>query len=217
MEVVGAAARRLYSIAQQIACNLMQIGFGAFKEADISASQLGESLKNIMSQIMGFLANRLAILEKAEDPVKLCPIDSFDFMRANGFRAMLPRTQRLSRVNFWQESGFHLTAIHLADPPTWNYEFELQHIVEYTPWLNTLQDAFFLRMDIRDIVATNVRALRSAAGLSQEELAHRAQIDRTYVSSIERKRYAASVDVIAKLASVFGVEPFTLLRPFENE
>jgi transcriptional regulator with XRE-family HTH domain len=67
-------------------------------------------------------------------------------------------------------------------------------------------------MDIREIVAVNVRSLRSAAGLSQEELAHRARIDRTYVSSIERMRYAASVDVVARIAKVFGVEPFTLLQ-----
>ncbi len=36
------------------------------------------------------------------------------------------------------------------------------------------------------IVATNVRLGRKAAGLSQEELAFEAEIDRTYVSQIER-------------------------------
>ena len=48
-------------------------------------------------------------------------------------------------------------------------------------------------MEIRETLAINLRRLRHAAGLSQEELAHRADIDRTYISSIERQQYAASI------------------------
>jgi transcriptional regulator with XRE-family HTH domain len=51
-----------------------------------------------------------------------------------------------------------------------------------------------------------------ATGLSQEELAHRADIDRTYVSSLERCQYSATVDMIEKLARVLGVEAAELLR-----
>jgi len=40
-----------------------------------------------------------------------------------------------------------------------------------------------------------------AQRVSQEELAHRAEIDRTYISSIERCVYAASVDVVDRLAT----------------
>ena len=47
--------------------------------------------------------------------------------------------------------------------------------------------------------------------MSQEELAHRAEIDRTYISSIERSRYAASVDVVGRLALALGVAPAALL------
>jgi len=36
-------------------------------------------------------------------------------------------------------------------------------------------------MEIREIFARNLRKARKAAGLSQEELAHRADIDRTYI------------------------------------
>jgi ribosome-binding protein aMBF1 (putative translation factor) len=51
-----------------------------------------------------------------------------------------------------------------------------------------------------------------AAGLSQEELAHRADIDRTYISSIERQQYAASIEVVDSLAKGLGVEASELLQ-----
>lgn len=62
--------------------------------------------------------------------------------------------------------------------------------------------------------ARNLKALRLAKGLSQEELAHLADIDRTYISSIERCVYNASIDVVERLASALGVEASDLLlRP----
>jgi len=67
-------------------------------------------------------------------------------------------------------------------------------------------------MKIREVLALNVRKLRQAKGLSQEELAHRAKIDRTYVSSIERCRYSAGVDVVDRVARVLGVEASDLLK-----
>lgn len=66
-------------------------------------------------------------------------------------------------------------------------------------------------MSIREILATNLRKYRQASGLSQEELAHRADIDRTYISSIERCQYAASIDVVERLARELGVKPAALL------
>ena len=68
-------------------------------------------------------------------------------------------------------------------------------------------------MGIREVFARNLRAVRQAKGLSQEELAHRADIDRTYISSLERSVYAASIDVVDRLATVLGVEAWELLKP----
>ncbi|WP_083514240.1 helix-turn-helix domain-containing protein [Bradyrhizobium sp. DASA03076] len=69
-------------------------------------------------------------------------------------------------------------------------------------------------MDIREILAINLRKLRQARGLSQEELAHRAEIDRTYISALERSVYAAGIDVVDRLARSLGVEAADLLiRP----
>jgi transcriptional regulator with XRE-family HTH domain len=66
-------------------------------------------------------------------------------------------------------------------------------------------------MQIRRVFAANLRKGRTAAGLSQEELAHRAGIDRTYVSALERGVYSATIDMVAKLAEVLGVEPAVML------
>lgn len=67
-------------------------------------------------------------------------------------------------------------------------------------------------MEIREVFAQNLKALRQAKGLSQEELAHRADIDRTYISSLERCVYGVSIDVLGRLATVLNVEPADLLR-----
>jgi transcriptional regulator with XRE-family HTH domain len=67
-------------------------------------------------------------------------------------------------------------------------------------------------MEIREVFAVNLRALRHAKGLSQEELALRAGIDRTYISSQERSVYNASIDVVDSLANTLGVEATELLK-----
>lgn len=62
------------------------------------------------------------------------------------------------------------------------------------------------------MLALNLRKYRRAKGLSQEELAHRADIDRTYVSALERSVYAAGIDVVDRLARVLDLEAADLLR-----
>lgn len=47
--------------------------------------------------------------------------------------------------------------------------------------------------------------------MSQEALADAAGIDRTYVSSLERELYSASLDTLEKLASALDVQPHILL------
>ena len=66
--------------------------------------------------------------------------------------------------------------------------------------------------DVRALLAKNLRRLRYAAKLSQEELAERAGVNRGYMSDIENGHYNATIKVIAKLAEALGVEPAELLR-----
>ncbi len=67
-------------------------------------------------------------------------------------------------------------------------------------------------MEIRAVLAKNLKRCRQLRGLSQEELAHRAGIDRTYISSLERCVYAASIEVVDQLASALDMEASDLLR-----
>jgi transcriptional regulator with XRE-family HTH domain len=66
--------------------------------------------------------------------------------------------------------------------------------------------------DMPQVVARNLRRVRHARGLSQEEVAHRAEIDRTYVSALERAKYNPTVDMVGRLALVLGVTPASLLE-----
>jgi transcriptional regulator with XRE-family HTH domain len=66
--------------------------------------------------------------------------------------------------------------------------------------------------DLRDAFAANLRRLRHARGISQEELAHDAGINRSYMSKLERAANYPGLEIIAKLATVLEVEPAELLR-----
>lgn len=67
-------------------------------------------------------------------------------------------------------------------------------------------------MSIRDVLARNLKKARTAKGWSQEELAHRAGIDRTYVSSLERCRYSATIDVVDQVARALELSAADLLK-----
>lgn len=67
----------------------------------------------------------------------------------------------------------------------------------------------------KEIFAFNLRRLRTAAGLSQEELADRAGLHRTYISSIERGQRNVSLENIFVLAKALGAEPGDLLQSIE--
>jgi len=66
-------------------------------------------------------------------------------------------------------------------------------------------------MKAREILAANIKRLRDERGLSQEALADMAGIDRTYVSALERKRYAASIDTLERIAAALECPIIDLL------
>ena len=67
-------------------------------------------------------------------------------------------------------------------------------------------------MRLRKAFARNLRACRAVVGISQEALAKRAEIDRTYISALERCVYSASLDTIERIASALNVPAAELLR-----
>jgi transcriptional regulator with XRE-family HTH domain len=66
--------------------------------------------------------------------------------------------------------------------------------------------------DLRNIVARNLRRLRTDKGWSQEELAFRAKVDRSYISQLETGVYSASVTMLGKLSKALGVDASELLK-----
>ncbi|MBV8977211.1 MAG: helix-turn-helix transcriptional regulator [Alphaproteobacteria bacterium] len=68
-------------------------------------------------------------------------------------------------------------------------------------------------MDIRKHVGRNVRRLRLGRRISQEVLALESDIDRTYMSGIERGISNPSVVLLSRLAKVLRVTVADLVTP----
>ena len=67
-------------------------------------------------------------------------------------------------------------------------------------------------MDLKEVMAVNLRRLRHAKGLTQEELAERSGLTARYVGSVERADVSASVTVLGQIADALEVEPAELVR-----
>jgi transcriptional regulator with XRE-family HTH domain len=70
-------------------------------------------------------------------------------------------------------------------------------------------------MDIRKQVGKRVKQLRQENELSQEALAHLAELDRTYIPSIEKGERNVSLEVIQKLSKAFKIKISELLKGIE--
>ena len=67
-------------------------------------------------------------------------------------------------------------------------------------------------MDLRDVFALNLRRLRHAKGLSQDDLAYEAEVSRSYLSQLEKGVFYASLKIVGRLADALETEPSELLR-----
>lgn len=65
--------------------------------------------------------------------------------------------------------------------------------------------------DLLQTIAANTREIRESRGLSQETLALEADVDRTYVSQIERGVANPSLRVLFQIATVLGVSTADLI------
>lgn len=62
-----------------------------------------------------------------------------------------------------------------------------------------------------------LRIVRKQVGLTQEQLAHAAGVDRTFVSMVERGINQTSIRVLFRLASALGVSATELIRLTEQQ
>jgi transcriptional regulator with XRE-family HTH domain len=67
-------------------------------------------------------------------------------------------------------------------------------------------------MDLKEVMAVNLRRLRHAKKMTQEELAERAGLSARYVGGIERADVSASVTVLGRIAEALEVEATELVR-----
>lgn len=67
-------------------------------------------------------------------------------------------------------------------------------------------------MDLKEVMAVNLRRARHDRELTQEELAHRAGISSRYVGKIESAKVSASVTVLGRLAIALDIDPCELIR-----
>ena len=93
----------------------------------------------------------------------------------------------------------------------------LRHqIVDYIPWIVNLIAAILSWMEkqfekAKQVLAYNIKRKRRAMGLSQEALALSADVDRTYVSQIERGVGNPSLLILCRICDVLLVAPAELL------
>lgn len=71
--------------------------------------------------------------------------------------------------------------------------------------------------DPKKVLSDNLKKLRTSAGISQEELADRAGLHRTYVSSVERAQRNITLENIFALAKALGTTPAKLVYLPEEE
>ncbi len=70
----------------------------------------------------------------------------------------------------------------------------------------SLHFATFVNMDIKQRLGLKIKELRKLKGLSQEKLANLADIDRTYLPTIEKGERNVSIEVVEKLAKALDVK-----------
>ena len=68
-------------------------------------------------------------------------------------------------------------------------------------------------MDVVQLLGKNVRQFRKERGMTQEELALEAEMERSYVSDLERGTRNPSVRALGRLAEALKIEPHLLLCP----
>src|ERR1700722_15425493 len=79
-----------------------------------------------------------------------------------------------------------------------------------------MSETFMATIDLKTLLGMAIKTQRASLGISQEELAHRAGLHRTYVSDLERGARNPSIESIEKLAGALQVSVSKLLESVGN-
>lgn len=71
--------------------------------------------------------------------------------------------------------------------------------------------------NLRAVLAYRIRSLRVRKEWSQERLALECELDRTYVSAVERSQWNISLSNIERLATALGVASWELIKPLADD
>lgn len=71
-------------------------------------------------------------------------------------------------------------------------------------------------MCIKELFAINIKHYRAKKKMSQEELAYKSELHRTYISAVERQRRSISLNNIEKIAKALEVEVYELFTTKET-
>jgi len=69
---------------------------------------------------------------------------------------------------------------------------------------------------LRTSLAAAIRRRREQCGLTQEELAFRCGLHRTYVSLVERSQKSLTIDSLARISDALDLKPSQLLKRAEH-
>ena len=73
------------------------------------------------------------------------------------------------------------------------------------------------KLELKEAFGKVIRELRDQRGLSQQELADYSEVDRTYLSDLERGLYYPTLNTVYKLADILKIKPHELIQKVDKE
>ena len=73
-----------------------------------------------------------------------------------------------------------------------------------------------MKPDLKEAFGRVIKQLRLAQGLSQEQLAELSEVDRSYISDLERGLNHPSLNTVYRLAEIFKIRPSELIRKVDD-
>lgn len=73
-----------------------------------------------------------------------------------------------------------------------------------------------MKGDLNETFGKVIKQLREERGLSQQELADYAELDRSYISDMERGRYNPTLQTVYKLAEIFKIKPNEIIQKVDK-